>query len=525
MRRLGSNSVAQWGRFYAIAFLSLWLIQIVPLWILRYFPTQDGPSHLYNAAILANYGQVPAYRDFYTIHLTAAGNVLSQILLSGLLKAFGAPIGEKILLTIYALLLPASFWWLLTAFSDARETRRAFALFGLVLLPNFFLYMGFWNFCLSVALLLLTLGLYWRQRRHWAAASLIGLATLAFLVYSAHLISWVVLAVVVGLSTIVDFAGAWREQELGGWARHSLTSFVATVLPAIPALLYFEGADVTEGIKTNLRGRLWPLCSLSFLHGPGAREFWSARCFAVLVATLLMAALVYRVRAARIHSTDMFLLFSAACALLSVCCPDSVAASTYARDRLSLYAWLFAVFWLAAQHWQRPVLVLVAVFGCAMVLGSAAVLLRNDVHRNHQLAEFVSIGPFIPPGSTILAIQMADREPIVDPLLHAVDLIALDGLIDLRNYEASLPYFPTAFRPERSPVGVLGKRRELESAPPVFNIERYEETTKCRVDYVLAYAGVGSPELSCCSGQLARYEQVYVSRPSGLARLYRRRVK
>ena len=28
---------------------------LVPIWIFRYFPTQDGPSHLYNAFVLSHY--------------------------------------------------------------------------------------------------------------------------------------------------------------------------------------------------------------------------------------------------------------------------------------------------------------------------------------------------------------------------------------------------------------------------------------------------------------------------------------
>ena len=31
---------------------------LVPIWLFRYFPTQDGPSHLYNAFVLSHYFDV-----------------------------------------------------------------------------------------------------------------------------------------------------------------------------------------------------------------------------------------------------------------------------------------------------------------------------------------------------------------------------------------------------------------------------------------------------------------------------------
>jgi len=37
---------------WTIAFLFLVLIYILPIWIFKYFPSQDGPAHIYNSFIL-----------------------------------------------------------------------------------------------------------------------------------------------------------------------------------------------------------------------------------------------------------------------------------------------------------------------------------------------------------------------------------------------------------------------------------------------------------------------------------------
>ncbi|MEA2326681.1 MAG: hypothetical protein QOE68_1640, partial [Thermoanaerobaculia bacterium] len=45
------------GRRSERAVAALTVLLIAPVWIFRFFPTQDGPSHLYNAYVLARLGQ------------------------------------------------------------------------------------------------------------------------------------------------------------------------------------------------------------------------------------------------------------------------------------------------------------------------------------------------------------------------------------------------------------------------------------------------------------------------------------
>ena len=58
--------------------LALIVIYICPYWLFPYFPSQDGPSHLYNAGVLASYESSPIYQQYYAVHLSPAGNVLAM---------------------------------------------------------------------------------------------------------------------------------------------------------------------------------------------------------------------------------------------------------------------------------------------------------------------------------------------------------------------------------------------------------------------------------------------------------------
>jgi hypothetical protein len=103
--------------------------------------------------------------------------------------------------------------------------------------------------------------------------------------------------------------------------------------------------------------------------------------------------------------------------------------------------------------------------------------------------------------------------------------VALGGAIDLRNYEAALPYFSVQFRPEQAPGPRLGDQNALTKARPRFDIPRYEQATGRNVDYLLVYGGAGSPESQCYAETLTSYNQVQVSHPTGHVRLYARKLQ
>jgi hypothetical protein len=155
--------------------------------------------------------------------------------------------------------------------------------------------------------------------------------------------------------------------------------------------------------------------------------------------------------------------------------------------RMSLFAGVFLVIWMAAQRWNawaiRTLWLVLPLIAISALLGRLPEYYRWD----DVLREFTSIGTQIRPGATVLGLRL-DRDPDnIRPLLHAVDWFAPTPFIDLCNYEASTDQFPLRFRPDRSPDGVLGKRAELEQVPPIFHIARYESQTLGCVDYVLVY--------------------------------------
>ena len=175
---------------------ALLLLHLLPIWGFKYFPSQDGLSHLYNAHILKSYSNPDNYllRQVYDLRLTIFPNWSSHLILLALMFLFPPLICEKILLTICITLIPLSLFYflnsvvwshlhptnersfLLTTQSTGSmkiSTKRIHLLFsrnflglvGFIYAYNYLLHMGFYNFTLSISLFFFTLG-YW-CRHQW----------------------------------------------------------------------------------------------------------------------------------------------------------------------------------------------------------------------------------------------------------------------------------------------------------------------------------------------------------------------
>jgi hypothetical protein len=482
-------------RFWRAAFLLMMLLECLPFWAYRYFPSQDGPTHLHNASVLANYGSEAIYRQYYrVIPFQPAGNALTQVMLAAILKVADPVLAEKLLLSGYVILFFLSFRYLLSALTPYAD---CFSLFAGILVSNYFLDMGFWNFCYSICLLMFTLGYYARWRQRWRLRQLTLLCIGGLVVYMTHAVSWVVCVVAVailGLPPLISAILTRRTHTVSVTTWSLLLQYAlplgSLLPPAIFMLMYLAGPSEQSAQRStvveSLRERLWSLYSFSFLHTTGGTGFTLAKAGAATVAILLLSLVALAIRRRRYSwRGSSFLILSLACAALAIIGPDSVRSGLFIHVRVAFYACLFLVVWLALQSWPRLELNILAALFCAMVLITLALRFQVLSEWNQRLSDFVALGQKIRPGSTVLWLTLEQLDGAVNPYHDAVGLLSQKAVIDLRNYEASADHFLTQWQPERSPVPALGTVKQLGDVPPVFDIVRYEKETHGRVDYII----------------------------------------
>src|SRR5215218_886324 len=102
-----------------LLFWALVLLHLVPIWSVRYFPSQDGPAHLQNAQLLLHWmrDDPGPWREYYTINLKPVPNWAGHLALAGMMTVTSPAVAEKILLSGYVILLACAMRYLLRSFA------------------------------------------------------------------------------------------------------------------------------------------------------------------------------------------------------------------------------------------------------------------------------------------------------------------------------------------------------------------------------------------------------------------------
>ena len=184
------------------------------IWIFKFFPTQDGLSHVYNAQVLKDYHKHENYtiRDVYRLNLTLFPNWMSHVLMAVLMYLLPPIVCEKIVISLCIVGLPLSLFYFLNAVDKGKTL---FGLLGFVYTYHYLLQMGFYNFALSMPLFFFTLGYWWKHRTEMNQGRLGRLYAMLLMTFFSHFQSYVQL--VLSLSFFAGFSFVYAAGHDGGY--------------------------------------------------------------------------------------------------------------------------------------------------------------------------------------------------------------------------------------------------------------------------------------------------------------------
>jgi hypothetical protein len=439
----------------AVAFWALALLHLVPVWAFRYLPTQDGPAHLDNAQILKDYGDPAAgYQPFYELRREPLPNLMSHLLLAGLLYLFPPLVAEKVLVSLYVLGFAASFRYFLGAFG-ARCRPLSWA--GLLLVYNRCFWMGFYNYCLGLILVWVILGYCLRRRQTLSLPRALALLLLFVAAYFTHLFAF-----------LLAVAGTVAAAVLVPPRRvHALVLTALAVLPsACLAMDYFEQTGFSRAV--SVRRLLHD--SLDRLPGGRCGADFGKRMAAIddelfahhlgtdvpgtLVLTAYLAVLAALAVASRSWEEGVpGPVFPAAFAVLLLgaylVVPEHLGADQggFLRTRLAPLPFLLGLACLREPAAFGPRLVvrgLTAYLLAVNLLLVAATVRSGNAELDVYTAGMEAVGG----GHRLFVVQKGPGPgELVNPLLHAAHYYCLGmGNVDLDNYEATTPHFPVRYR-------------------------------------------------------------------------------
>ncbi len=460
---------------WTLAFLILVIIYILPIWIFQYFPSQDGPCHIYNSFILKHYSD-PEYvfDEFYDIRKSPVPNWASHVSMTLLMYLLPPLIAEKMLLTGYVVLMAMSTLYLLNAVDKGRIP---LAFIGFPFIYNYLFLMGFYNFALGTGMFMLVMGYWWRRFDAFSVRNAIILGFLLIILYFCHLVP-----LALAMFSIAAIAIVRLPPRFTRWSQALLT--VLCMLPAAGLTLYYTTTRGTEQSGAWELSRLWQYFirneSLAY-HSESQIVFGKmvTGAFVVLFFYTLIRDHFFTKEwrfGLRLRRRDFFLLLCTVFFVIYVKAPDGMSGGGFIKMRLSLFPFLIVIPWLS---WDMPKIARSVVGGLLLLLATAYIAHASYYHKilSDDIAVYNSGYDAVERNKVLLplAFDYVGRSWRIGVYTHTPGYYGYKrGCINLINYEAGTEYFPTIFKTDfhRPSVGeVHTQQTEIDFAKYVDDID------------------------------------------------------
>jgi hypothetical protein len=445
-------------RLEPLFFYLLVLLQTVPVWAVKYFPSQDGVAHVENASILRHlFGPTgDFYRRYYRLNPFPEPNWTGHVLLMGLTAVLSPANALKAIVIVFVVAFPQAVRY------AAAGIRPGGAWVAWLSLPFVFalpLLKGNFNFCLGVLLFFIVIGYWVRCRSRMNAGAAVVLGGLLLLLYFSHVVPLVMAVLTICAIELAHRLDRGRSGD--GANRMPITPGIIACAPAVilaAAFFIWHRSSTVERLPADVL--LQQLVRFSALVGDERGQVFLAMVVAALFGVETIYILWRLSRDGRCVWDVLGVLAVVAIGIYFIV-PNSAAGGGQISLRLGLFPYFLILLWLASRPFPR-----VLGTGGIALAALIAFSLGGTQHRSAKqidayMDDFTSIASHISRGSTLLPVMASTDDYLPDgrrfthklrPFLSAAGYVTTqrEG-IDLSNYEAGENYFPLIWR--KSPLG------------------------------------------------------------------------
>ncbi|MBI2968664.1 MAG: hypothetical protein HYY40_12760 [Bacteroidetes bacterium] len=478
------------------------ILNALPLFCLKFFPTLDGASHLYNANIIDRLisDKSSIIHDFFTMNTFPVPNWTTNILLACTNFFLPAFIAEKIVLVIYLVGLPLSFKYFIMSVAP---NNNGLAFFIFPFCYSFLFYMGFYNFCFSFIFVFLAMANYFKQEGIFSGKRTLIFFILVILIYFSHAVTFGFFIIVFIFSVMMkNLPVIFNPGNLKSIKKEIKNNRWIILLLLVILVLFIGFLSVHF---TSFSGASQPfsvLCQWIFLCKPVITfvyetEYKYTTVFFLTALSIFIMVLFKRasdmkkgsdvshkrnidIITSGLNKSDGILFSSLGIIILFFIVPDNSLAGMMS-DRLILLFYIFFIMWLAVQSVPRWLTYVAA----AIIIFCQFNLVKNRFKINKELSECASeiyqVTNYIEDGSVILPVNYSDNYL----LTHFSNYTAVEkDVVVLENVEASMRWFPVKWNEAKIPRLFLGNY--LDFPHVYFPLSRQEPTQK-PIDYVLIW--------------------------------------
>ena len=481
-----------------VTVIVLMVVHLLPVWGFKYFPTQDGLSHIYNSYVVKEYHNHENYRlrEVYELNATVFPNWTSHALLVLLLYIFPPLVCEKIVLTLCIGLLPLSLFYFL---NGVAKRNIVFGLLGFMFAYNYLLHMGFYNFVLSMSLFFFTLGYWWRVKDKLGLINIVVIYVLLLATYLTHYHSYALL--IMSLTFFALFSSGYDAlRGMWGYKENSQTptqrfkegltklkpalTFIGSLIPAYFILFsYYFYLTNAHGEDGNHKGFAWLndyFFSMKSLVAFRDDHILIGRVLLVFLAIVFGLTVINRVRQCyQLHKSeawketgerlwtrivtqmDGFLLMAVFITAMFYIAPWSGYSGGWINDRFHLYIFLILIpFFIINPHRYvnygvAGIIIILSLWHLGYNIHTYSLLNRDiaKVHSSMGLYEKDTILTSEPGEWNGFSDSLGFESKYVEPFGHTECLLAVNmGIAYLDNYEANTDHFPLQYKQKELPA-------------------------------------------------------------------------
>ena len=510
----GPDRARRWG----LAALALALLpSLAAVWSVRWFVTQDGPAHLYNARILADAGREGSpLREFYRVRWQPLPNWAGHLALLGLVETFPPATANAVATSATLVGLAAAVVWLRWRVRGWQGMTLAGPL-AVMLALNVAWLLGFTSFLLGACAFALTLGVWWGGRDDFGPGRSAALAAWIVAGYACHPVS-------LGL-TVVGLLALAASTPCAAGKPQRWTWTLLGMAPLIPLGLYYRGVMSRDGgglapawghLRDPLTLASWssqagwvdPISLASKVVVPFAAGSGPGKALLAPVLWLTAALGIWAVASLAAGPTAGrrgWWLLAALLIAGGIVCPDTLGAShgNYLPQRVVLLGLVALVPALNLDGSRWPAWAGAAALVVALAVQTAFVW-EYALHSDRIARTFERAAPAVGRGRRVATLLVGIQGRFrPNPLLHVDNLLGVEGRNILwSNYEARHYYFPVQFRPglahpdpaEFEAIALLDDPRDAEQRRMRWRdlVDRDRDA----IDVVVAWDSGPSPEIA-----------------------------
>ncbi len=482
-------------------FYSVLLFNLIILCTIKYYPSMDGPAHLYNSNIISQVikGDFNSFTQFFQVNTIAIPNWTSHVVLSSLCVVFPAWVAEKIMLCLYIIGLTISFRLLITKLYPANNY-LSFIIFPFAY--SFLFHLGFYNYSISFIFLFYTLYYWLKIKDSQTIWNSLFLSLLLVLTYFSGVLTYFFLGLSLGLLVIsFEIIGYLQNRQLGFKARPVLEKLGKLFLISLPSLLLL--IIFLKSISFSPPGGGYSLNELTkwiddvralIVYDYIGEEKLTSQFLHIIIAIISISLFLrfqnipFKKVAERINTFDIILVPVLIVLILFYIVPNDSSARMMS-DRYILMFYMLLIIWVASQPMPKRVsqimvfLILVLHFGLLMKHQNGTI---RKLNRDAISIEKVS--KHIEPESIVLPINLTDNWLEG----HFSNYLGVDKpLVILENYEAGVGWSPLKWNWKELPNIVLGNKTSVSGIQWPGNAN----SAKIRqIDYIFLYGILATVE-------------------------------